>query len=850
MTAAPAPPDAVAGAEAARWQVAVRTLCEFTARSGDLDLRYTPAPSALQGIAGHARVAARRGAGWQAEVPLQGHHGPLLVRGRADGFDAARGRLEEIKTHRGSLARQNPGQRALHWAQARIYGWLLCAERGLDRLELALVYLDIDSEQETVFTEVQDAPALHAHFALQCGRYLAWAQAEAAHRDARDAALAALAFPHAGGFRAGQRELAAQVWHAATRGRCLLAQAPTGIGKTVATLFAQLKAAPQAGIDKVLYLAAKTSGRQMALDALVLLTAGGGAAAGTPGGHGLGAGGMATVVGAPVGSNDGSAACTPAPAMPVCAGPSPATVPAPTASGTRPDPAAAATAAAPAPAAPLRVLELVAREKACEHPGSACHGQSCPLALGFFDRLPAARGAALAPGTPLLTQARVRAVALAHGICPYYLSQELARWADVVVGDYHYWFDPAGLLHALAQQQGWRAALLVDEAHNLVERARGMYGARLDPQLLRQARQSVTAARVPRVKKALGAVRRAWLALERAMDGDYAVHAALPAPLAGALTRCAQALSEQLAEQPEQLDAPLLEWYFALLQFNALAEGFDARHALLDSQRLGPGGNGGSAISLRCVVPAPHLAPRWAAAHSATLFSATLQPQRYHADLLGLPPQHAALQVAAPFAAEQLQVRVARHVSTRWAQRAQSVAPIVRLMAAQFGAAPGNYLAFFSSYDYLDQVAEAFAAQHPHIPHWRQERRMGEAAQRDFLARFAEGGQGIGFAVLGGAFAEGVDLPGRRLVGAFVCTLGLPQVNPVNEQIRQRLQALFGRAQGHDYTYLYPGLQKVVQAAGRVIRTPEDRGVVHLIDDRFDRAQVRALLPDWWQVEL
>ncbi|AVP56597.1 ATP-dependent DNA helicase [Pulveribacter suum] len=771
---APAAPGQEHGADPPRFTVAVRALCEFTARSGDLDLRHTPAPTALEGIAGHARVAAARAPGYEAEVSLQGRHGPLLVRGRADGFDPALQRLEEVKTHRGSLARHNPGQRALHWAQARVYGWLLCATRGLDALELALVYLDVDSGQQTVLTTACSAQELRQHFEQQCARYLAWAEREAAHRAARDAALGTLAFAHPQ-FRPGQRELAAHVWRAATHGRCLLAQAPTGIGKTLATLFGQLKAVPAQRLDKLLFLAAKTPGRQVALDALALLARGGAGA-------------------------------------------------------------------------PLRVLELVARDKACEHPGSACEPQACPLARGFFDRLPEARSAALAPGAQLLTQARVREVALAHGICPYYLSQELARWADVVVGDYHYWFDPAGLLHALAQQQGWRAALLVDEAHNLVERARGMYGAQLAPALLRQAMGSATALREPRVKKALAAVRRAWLALAREMQGDYAVHAALPGPLAGALARCAQALSEHLAEQPLAPDAPLLEWYFALLQFNARLETFDAQHSLIDSQRL-PGARSGCNLHLRCIVPAPHLALRWAAAHTAVLFSATLQPAHYHADLLGLPQGHAAAEVGAPFHASQLAVHVARHISTRWAHRAASVAPIAQLMARQFAAQPGNYLAFFSSHDYLQQVCEAFAAQHPGVAHWRQERHMDEDARRAFLARFTEDGQGIAFAVLGGAFAEGVDLPGRRLIGAFVCTLGLPQVNPAREQMRARMQALFGSGPGHDYTYLYPGLHKVVQAAGRVIRSADDRGVVHLIDDRFARPEVRALLPAWWQVQ-
>ena len=171
---------------------------------------------------------------------------------------------------------------------------------------------------------------------------------------------------------------------------------------------------------------------------------------------------------------------------------------------------------------------------------------------------------------------------------------------------------------------------------------------------------------------------------------------------------------------------------------------------------------------------------------------------------------------------------------------------MVELIARQYRERPGNYLAFFSSFDYLQQVAALLREQCPDVPFWEQTRGMQEAARNAFLDRFTEHSEGIGFAVLGGAFAEGIDLPGQRLIGAFVATLGLPQVNPVNEQFKLRLDELFGRGHGYDYTYLYPGLQKVVQAAGRVIRTQQDEGVVHLIDDRFGRPQVRRLLPGWW----
>ena len=205
-----------------------------------------------------------------------------------------------------------------------------------------------------------------------------------------------------------------------------------------------------------------------------------------------------------------------------------------------------------------------------------------------------------------------------------------------------------------------------------------------------------------------------------------------------------------------------------------------------------------------------------------------------------------AIEVASPFSAEQLQVKVARHISTRFADRARSREAMVALMAEQFRARPGNYLAFFSSHDYLQDVADHFERAHPDVPVVRQARGMSEEAQRAFLARMTPTSQGIGFAVLGGSFSEGVDLPGQRLIGAFIATLGMPQVNAVNEQIKSRLDEIVG--DGHAFHYLYPGLQKVVQAAGRVIRTTEDQGVVHLLDDRYGQGQVRALLPGWWRI--
>ncbi len=746
------------------YSVAVRALCEFTAKVGDLDLRFTPSPSAQEGIAGHRTVASRRSQHYQNEVALEGEYLQLKVRGRADGYDPDANRLEEVKTYRGDLDAQPANHRQLHWAQVKVYGWLMCQKLGLAEINLALVYFDIVGEGETLLSQHFQAIELEAFFNQQCMLFLGWAQREMQHREARNSAAQTLAFPHAD-FRTGQRVLAESVYKAVSTGRCLMAQAPTGIGKTIGTIFPLLKALAPQQLDKVFFLTAKTPGRKLALDAAQVLYA----------------------------NNQHLS---------------------------------------------LRVLELVARDKACEHLDKACHGDSCPLAKGFYDRLPAARIAA--SQVRLLDQRNLREVALAHDVCPYYLSQEMARWADLVVADYNYYFDFGAMLFGLAQLNQWRAAVLVDEAHNLVERARSMYSASLDQYHLKTLRDTAPES----LKKPLQRLNREWNALHKDQIAPYQAYVARPEKLLQALSLCTSAMGEHFNDHPEALSGDLQTFYFDALQFAKVAELFN-EHFIFDiSKRQLSGKRSSSTLCLRNVVPAEFIRPRLTAARSSVLFSATLSPRHYYADLLGLPADTAWIDVESPFKAEQLHVRIVDTISTRFTHRQASLQPIAQLIAAQFAQQPGNYLAFFSSFDYLQQVAQLFAEQYPHIPLWQQSRGMVEAERQAFLDQFTQHSQGVGFAVLGGAFGEGIDLPGSRLIGAFIATLGLPQLNPVNEQMKLRMGAIFGA--GYDYTYLYPGIQKVVQAAGRVIRSQHDRGVVMLIDDRFGASRVRQLLPQWW----
>ena len=467
--------------------VAVRALCEFAAKRGDLDLRFTPSPTSLQGVNGHRSVAASRSASYRAGVSLSGTYRHLVVRGRADGYDPGRQLLEEVKTFKGDLDRMSENHRQLHWAQAKVYGALACRAFDLAELNVSLVYFDIGRQREAPpLSQLCTANELQAYFEALCERFIGWADAELVHRGRRDAALTSLRFPHPE-FRVGQRELAKAVFNAARLGRCLLAQAPTGIGKTVATLFAALKACPEQGLDKVFYLTAKGSGRSLALNALETLSQS----------H---------------------------------------------------------------PGIPLRVIELVARDKSCEHPDKVCHGESCPLARGFYDRLPAARAAAISAGK--LTRESLREIALANAVCPYYLGQEVARWCDVIVGDYNHFFDSSALLHALTLVSAWRVAVLVDEAHNLVDRGRAMYSASLASSQLR----SVLAAAPPSLKRPLDRLHRSWTRLGKGATQAYTVLDDAPQAFASVLRDAAEALSAHFASTPNAgqavVDSALLQFYF------------------------------------------------------------------------------------------------------------------------------------------------------------------------------------------------------------------------------------------------------------------------------------------------
>jgi Rad3-related DNA helicase len=370
-----------------------------------------------------------------------------------------------------------------------------------------------------------------------------------------------------------------------------------------------------------------------------------------------------------------------------------------------------------------------------------------------------------------------------------------------------------------------------------------MYSAELDRARLLSAKKIAPEP----IKKSLEKINKAWLSLLKGIPAtadNYMRLALLPEKLGMALEEFTNRYIEFLQQNPDHpiQDSPAQDCFFAALNYQRIVEIFDEDFCV-DMQAIG---TKAEILTLRNLVPARHLAARLNFAHCACYFSATLHPAHYYQTLLGLPDDSVHVKVPSPFHKQQLSVNIANHLSTRFRDRAAAIKPLCDIVYQQLQQIPGNALVFFSSYEFLQQTETYLRAQlgETGIELVVQSRYMSEQDREIFIEQFNRQGNLLGLAVLGGAFSEGIDLAGDALKGAFIATLGLPQINPINEHLRTIMQDKFG--QGYDFTYTYPGIQKVIQAAGRVIRTTSDNGYVWLLDQRFNQAAIKSLLPEWW----
>ncbi len=491
----------------------------------------------------------------------------------------------------------------------------------------------------------------------------------------------------------------------------------------------------------------------------------------------------------------------------------------------------------------IKAVLLTAKDKTCFLPESACQADTCPYAAGYFDRL--AGGREVFFEHDILDRDVIEAAARANDLCPFALSLELAALADCIVCDYNYAFDPRVSLKGIIQETQRQVVLLVDEAHNLVGRAREMFSADLSKQAFLDVRRSLKKTQ-PKLYSDLGRI-NTWMleALKQAAPGpDGIAQSAAPEPLYPLLRRfCKDSEPVLMASTGDPEAEALLALYFNTLGFLRVAEAYASDYMTCYTAE-----GKDLRVKLFCLDPSRQLAGVMARCRAVVLFSATLSPGEYFHRLLGVHRETGLTQLPSPFPPERLAVVRARHVSTLYRERAATEGALCDLLGAVLAARPGNYLFYFPSYAYMARVHERFILNPPEgFRLSLQEPEMSEAARHAFIEQFDADSDlpVVGFAVMGGIFAEGIDLVGERLSGAVVIGVGLPGVSLEQELIRAYFQEREGR--GFAFAYRFPGINRVLQAAGRVIRSELDRGVVVLVDTRYGTAAYADLLLAAWR---
>ncbi len=490
----------------------------------------------------------------------------------------------------------------------------------------------------------------------------------------------------------------------------------------------------------------------------------------------------------------------------------------------------------------FRSLTLTAKDKICFLEKRSCLPEACPHANGYYDRINDAVYTILQEFT-VLNRENIEIAAQKYQLCPYELSLDLALWCDCIIGDYNYLFDPVVHLQRFFEAPGGDYLFLVDEAHNLVDRSREMYSARLQKSPFFEYKKQLPK-QFTRLHQALHAVNLGFVALRKRGEEEGRVYrqATLPAELQKPLERFLAATELFLEEhRGHPAEEALLELYFSALFYQKMAEQFDQNYTTLvylGAQEV--------TVKLFCLDPSAYLAESLSLGRAAVLFSATLLPLPYYRETLGGAGEAKLQLLESPFPPGHLGLFVASTISTKYAQREATLPAVADMLACMAGAKMGNYIAYFPSYAYLQKAEECLRERHPGLKLLVQQGGMDEAAREEFLARFeaAPDQTLLGLCVLGGIFAEGVDLPGERLIGTAVVGVGLPQIGPEPDSIRE----YYDTAEGHGFAYAYqfPGMNKVLQAAGRVIRTAEDRGVALLIDSRFTTPRYLSLFPSHW----
>ena len=599
-------------------------------------------------------------------------------------------------------------------------------------------------------------------------QYEKWAKFQIEWRKARNASIKEIEFPFP--YRKGQRELAVSVYRTILRKKKLFIQAPTGVGKTISTVFPAVKAVGEELGEKIFYLTAKTITRTVAEQAFETLRE-----------QNL----------------------------------------------------------------KFKVITLTAKEKICFCEETSCNPDDCPYAKGHFDRVNDAVYELLMQ-EDVMSREVLEAQARKHKVCPFEMALDVSTWVDGVICDYNYVFDPDARLKRFFAEGGAGGYLfLIDEAHNLVERGRQMYSAELCKEDFLAVKKLVKG-EAPRFAKRLEACNKILLAMKKECENykvlDNISHFGIQ--LMNVLSETDRYLEECVDKEVRET---VLDFYFQVRSFLNIYDGLDENYVVYTEYQE----NGRFVLKLFCVNPAANLQKCLDKGNSAVFFSATLLPIQYYKRLLSTEKDNYAVYIDSSFDTKKRLLMNGVDVSTRYAMRSREMYQryatyIFRVVKAKMG----NYLIFFPSYRFMEDVYQEFtqllASDEEEMELVIQQKHMDEEERENFLRAFEMGREKslIGFGVLGGIFSEGIDLTNEKLIGTLIIGTGLPQV--CNE--REILKSYFDQKglYGFDYAYRYPGMNKVLQAAGRVIRTEDDRGVILLLDERFQREKGKEIFPKEW----
>ncbi|MDU1969034.1 MAG: helicase C-terminal domain-containing protein [Clostridium perfringens] len=752
-------------------KISIRNLVEFVLRRGSIDSRIKASVRALEGIKGHKKIQSSYSEKDRAEVTLKEdidfEDFTLRVEGRADGIleENEKTIIDEIKTTTKNVMDIDYDFNELHWAQAKVYAYIYSKEKNLDSIIVQLTYYNVEDFGTKFLRKEYSFHELREFFYDLIEKYKEWILLEKKWIDFRNDSIESFNFPFKS-YRKGQRELAIRVYKAITEGKKCFAEAPTGTGKTMSTLFPAVKALGAKKTHKIFYITAKTTTREIANNSLRIMRE-----------KGLN----------------------------------------------------------------LRSVNITAKEKCCKMEEKKCIPEYCPYANGYFDRVNIALKEALRHKEEYDLE-YINKLSEEYNICPFEFSLELSNFCDVVICDYNYIFDPQASLKGILEVKSKDYTILIDEAHNLLDRGRSMYSSKIfkdDFLKLKREFKSKDKGIYNSLDKANKYLIEKRKVLEN-LETKSLVEKEEPSDLYGILRGFLEKVDIYQSKFNED-NSNLLELYFNVYEFLNICgyygEEFTTLYKL-DGNNL--------ELLINCLDPSRILKSIMNRFKSIIIFSATLLPMEYFKELYGAQEGDYSVNLTSPFDYKNKLTIVGKDVSTTYSNRKRTLPKIVNYIIECVKSKRGNYLVFFPSYEYMWMVHEEIKKREVDFSLVAQGDHMKEEEKEEFLSLFKEGGEKthLGLAVLGGHFSEGIDLTLDKLIGVIIIGVGMPKICLERESIKEYYNSI-GK-NGFDYAYVYPGIIKVLQAAGRCIRTEKDKGIVLLLDDRYFTNKYKNLLPREW----